>query len=89
MGKKYLLEQMPFRKYGEMLIADDPNAANYYLAVQSVRKVFPDIADEFPVPKYIGSVRIIDRFIGIFICVELNVASMRLGARWTFLMDRL
>ena len=53
-GKKYDIEQMKFDKLGTLLLKD--KGEKYYLAASNIKTTFPQIKDEFIVPKWVEKV---------------------------------
>jgi hypothetical protein len=52
-GKAYQVQEIEFNEYIHDLVQDNPMSKNSYLAVQNLRKAFPQIADELKMPEFV------------------------------------
>jgi len=59
-GKQYKIAKMEFKKFAAALLDNEKSKGgssfDYYMAVQNIKRVFPEIEAEIPVPPYIGKV---------------------------------
>ena len=53
-GRKYNIEEMPFREYISNLLQNNKKSMDSYLAVQNVKKAFPELESDIPIPPYVG-----------------------------------
>ena len=51
-GKAYMVQAVEFRAYVRDLVANNTQARNSYLAVQNVKKAFPQINDDLRMPPF-------------------------------------
>ncbi|ELU13249.1 hypothetical protein CAPTEDRAFT_186624, partial [Capitella teleta] len=56
LGRKYNIRQTTFRDYITDIRKNNKRAKSSYLAVQNIKKAFPQIAADFTVPEYVGKV---------------------------------
>lgn len=49
-GKAYMVQEIEFRNYVKDLVENTASAQNSYLAVQNLKKAYPQIADELRLP---------------------------------------
>jgi hypothetical protein len=52
-GKAYQVQEIEFKSYIKDLIENNATSKNSYLAVQNLRKAFPQIADELKMPEFV------------------------------------
>ncbi|KAK3269650.1 hypothetical protein CYMTET_21919 [Cymbomonas tetramitiformis] len=52
-GKRYQIEEMPFALYMQRIRQGEREALNYYLAVQNLKMVFPELDAEVPLSAYV------------------------------------
>ena len=52
-GKAYFAQEASFKSYVDDLIEDNKRCQNSYLAVQNLKKAFPQIVDELNLPQLI------------------------------------
>lgn len=52
-GKAYQVQEIEFKDYINDLVQDNAMSKNSYLAVQNLRKAFPQIADELKMPEFV------------------------------------
>jgi hypothetical protein len=51
-GKAYLVQEIEFRQYVNDLLKDNKTSRNSYLAVQNLKKAFPQIDNELKMPPF-------------------------------------
>lgn len=56
MGRQYAIRQTTFGEYIDDLKVSNSRSMNSYMAVQNIRKAFPELEDDVKIPEYVGKV---------------------------------
>jgi hypothetical protein len=53
-GKRYLSVKMPFRKYAEWHLNNNPERYDHYLAVNNIKAALPELEEHIPLPQHVS-----------------------------------